>query len=328
MDFLLPDNNAALHIQHTLPLHLAKYAIAGAQCRYKQFTQGEYLTQLILGNDYSVWVHYFFIKREVKLFPYTADNIISLHYLIEGNISSILQGFGDIALEKGKYHLFYVPGQVKHEAVFAPGFYHCLHINFHPVYLQHIARQYPLFEPMLSRAVAGIKTGYQHAPAVVTPQVMDIIQQMLHNSLPPAERTLLVESCIRHLLRLYIQELTIGPYYAHITNAQQKLMRYVEEYIDRHLDKDIRVDAIAKQFRISRSWLQQVSKNVTGKGIHGLVKKRRMETAAKLLLETDHPVSTIVVMTSDMTFAAFTAAFREYHGLSPLEYRRLGGQKP
>jgi AraC-like DNA-binding protein len=165
-------------------------------------------------------------------------------------------------------------------------------------------------------------------PGVITAEINALIQQVLHNSLSPAEKNLFLEASIRNLLRLYLHEFISRNERLLISDPQTRLLKEVASYIESHLDKKLSVDVLASKFNISRSWLQQVSKNHYGKGIHRLVKQMRMEAATRLLLGTDHPVSSIVMMVSDMTFAAFSAAFHEYYGQSPLQYRKNRGQKP
>ncbi|MBL7697855.1 MAG: helix-turn-helix transcriptional regulator [Chitinophagaceae bacterium] len=326
MDFLLPDT-AQPQSQEHLPVHLIRYAVTGAQCRYKKFSEGEYITQVILGNDYSVWSHHFFIRKKIVMHAVTSENIIALHYMMTGNVMAVLHDFGEMNMQEGCYHLLYMPGQVLHDVSFSAGHYHTVHINFHPVHLDVIARQYPMFEPMLSWAAAGIKTCQQHPSAIITAQIRDLVSHVLHNNMKPAERILFVESTIRNLLRLYIQDVAGKEDKQPVPDAQAKLIREVEEYIMNHLDLSLTVDMIARHFAISRSWLQLVSSNVRREGVHQVVRRKRMEAAARLLLETDYPVSKIVAMTSDMTFAAFSATFHAYWGIAPLQFRKNRGRK-
>lgn len=324
MDFLLSNSEERV-VEHSLPGHLSKYAISGAQCRYIRFRQGELISQLILGNDYSIWMHHFFIRSTTLLHPYSSENLIALHYMLSGNVAATLEGSGSFAIEEGQCHLFYIPGGIKHSATFHAGNFQSMHVNFHPTHLEMVARQYPSFEPVLSMVTHDIKLGHRQPAAMITAHIRNIIGQMLYSSLRLAERILLLESSIRDLLRLYIQDVTHAGHEYSI-DMQRKLIMRVEEYIVQNLDRAMTVEIIARHFGISRSWLQQVSKNVTGRGIYHIIRTMRMESAARLLAETNHPVGVIVSMVSDMTFAAFTASFHSYYGMTPKQYRKQHGQ--
>lgn len=325
MDFSLPGKAAFIRTAPTIPRHLNKYKITGAQSRYKLFREGYLLTQVIAGNDYSIWVHYFFIQEPVRLLPSSNADTITLHYMMQGNINSYLEGFGPILLEEGKYHFFYIPGNMEHEARFSPGFYLCFHVDFHPVHFKVIVGQYPVFQPMLAKAERHAKNGSSHEPYGITTNIRRQLYEILHNSLPAMERTLFLDAAIRNLLRLYISDLSAKASHETTIDERLQLLINVEAYIESHLDKSLSVDRIASKFNLSRSRLQYICSDHFKIGIHQLVRKKRMEAAASLLLETRYPVGTIVIMVSDMTFSAFTASFREYYGQPPLEFRKNKG---
>lgn len=328
MDFLLPGERKPEQTSDRIPMALARFTVSSAQRHYKKFEEGEILSQVLSGKDYSIWAHHFFITHPITLYPYTNENLLTLHYMIKGNIHVILKGHGKVLLEQGKYHLFYVPGGIKHEAEYFPGHYYSFHINYHPNHLKPFAKQYPVFEPMLSNAEKGLKVGEMNFAATITYETKTIIDDIICNPMQPAERALFLEAKVRDLLRIYVHDFVIRDFRLHITDKQERLLKEVEAYVEAHLDAKLSVDGISQQFNISRSWLQLLCKNKYEKGVHQLVTQKRMEAAARLLLSTKEPVSTIVMLTSDMTFAAFSAAFHQYYHITPLQYRKGGGQKP
>jgi AraC-like DNA-binding protein len=328
MEFRLPAGQRLLQNSDRVPMHLTRFKVHGAQCRYIRFEQGEVLTQLLLGNDFSVWVHYFFITGTVTLYPYTEDNLLLLHYMLKGNIPAILQGYGSIQLEENKYHLFYVPGRRHHEASFGKGNYLSVHINFHPNHIQSIARQYPVFGSILSKAEKGLRNGEQHFAALTGPDIKAIIMEILHNDLDNSEQELFLQSRIRDLLRKYVQELRPRQERMGITVRQERLLKELETYIEANLQKDLTVEHIAAHFKVSRSGLQQLCKTQYDKGIHELVMQKRMEAAATLLLTTKKSISSIAMEVSNLSFSAFSAGFKKYYQIKPLQFRKHNGQKP
>jgi AraC-like DNA-binding protein len=325
MNFLLPHNRKPILESFTVPEHLKVLALLYMQCRYKLFEEGEMLSQLMLGLDYSIWVHYFVITQYIKVHPVTTESILTLHYMRKGNIKCFLKGSGEKILKEGKVILFTFPGQVINDAELIPGVYSFVQINFHPAQLVIIAKQYPIFEPMLSRAEKKVKRGKQLPAVDITGEVINLLYAILNCRLQGIQRTLLLEARIKDLLRVYIRDQVMQDQELKGagTREDQYLIK-VQNHIEKNLGEDLSVERLAKLVFVSKAWLQRICFRTHGKYIHELVIWYRMEEAKRLLLGTNEPVSLIVQQVSNMNFPSFSTAFKRYTGNTPLQFRRIG----
>lgn len=321
MFFTWPNNRKPLEKSDKLPYHLKKYALAYAQCIYERYEEGEILTQWILGLDYSIWQHYFIMNTDTLVHPNVKEDILTINYMRIGIIDAILKGSGNVTLKTGKCGMFYVPKEIMHDAILPKGISSCVHINFHPSHLIPIAKQYPVFEPMLSQTIQQLKEGKHQVEVDISKEMDEELEKIIRCRLGNGERELFFQARIRDLLRLYSTQLARQQAIEEISNPHEKILAKVEYYIDQHLDKDLSVDILATHAGVSRAWLQRIVAKKQKGGLHKLIIHKRMTAAAEKLRNTDEQISDIAMKTSTLTFAAFSTAFKKFHGMSPAKYR-------
>ena len=95
-------------------------------------------------------------------------------------------------------------------------------------------------------------------------------------------------------------------------------------YVERNLENDLTLEEIAKEFHYSKFYVERVFKEHTGQPLYRYMKNRRLNEAAKKLVETRRPIVEIALETGYHSQQAFTQAFHEVYGLSPQKYRKLG----
>lgn len=106
------------------------------------------------------------------------------------------------------------------------------------------------------------------------------------------------------------------------TASQVEIAKETEKIITANLSQRQTAAALSKRFGISETSLKNYFKNVYGTGFLEYQQKVRMEKAGKLLCESPDAVGSICEMVGYLTKAKFGAAFKDYFGMTPLEYRR------
>ena len=133
-------------------------------------------------------------------------------------------------------------------------------------------------------------------------------------------------------LRLMVLELllflltsgeTVGerPPYFHRNHVMT--IKNMTQYLLEHLDRNFTLEELSGQFEIPLSTMKKCFKAVYGKPIHAYVRDYRMQTAAKLLRETDLSIAEIAEQMSYSNQSKFTGAFKTRMGCTPLAYRNL-----
>ena len=133
----------------------------------------------------------------------------------------------------------------------------------------------------------------------------------------------------RVLERAYVMELLVYLNRAYFETAEELVPDVVEnqkinavvEYINRHLDADLSLDALAGRFYVSKYHLSRQFKQYIGVPIHQYITKKRLMTA-RGMLRRGQPVRSAYLESGFNDYANFSKAFKAEFGLSPKDYVR------
>lgn len=102
---------------------------------------------------------------------------------------------------------------------------------------------------------------------------------------------------------------------------QIQIIQEIHEQLIAHMDKRITIEELSRQHLINPTTLKAVFKAVYGTSLAAHMKEHRMGLAAKLLRETTLSISEVSLQVGYESQSKFTAAFKEYFGILPKEYR-------
>ena len=107
-------------------------------------------------------------------------------------------------------------------------------------------------------------------------------------------------------------------------NKPESFEEKLQEYIDSNL-KTANVNEFAGILGYSAIYTGSMAKKITGKTFTSLLQERRCIRAARLLVDTDLPVSEIIACVGYENESFFRKKFNERYGANPLEYRKKKG---
>jgi AraC family transcriptional regulator len=105
-------------------------------------------------------------------------------------------------------------------------------------------------------------------------------------------------------------------------------LRAAYELIQDHYAEDLIIREIANSVGVHPTHLARVFRSFLGCTPGDLLRARRLEKAAELLLSTNIPVVEIALEAGYSDQTQFTKAFRQMYGTPPGSYRRLGTRTP
>lgn len=108
------------------------------------------------------------------------------------------------------------------------------------------------------------------------------------------------------------------------------LGRQVQEYIDRHYNEPLTLQALGTALHVSPYYLSHVFKEVSGYSPMQYLMRRRIGEAQNLLVSTDLPIARIAEMVGYETQNYFNLQFSKHVGMPPRKFRQSvqGGQAP
>ncbi len=98
------------------------------------------------------------------------------------------------------------------------------------------------------------------------------------------------------------------------------------DYIEDHLDRDIRPADVAKVAGISQWHFQRIFKALTNETLKTYIRARRLANSLDALVETDRRIIEIAMDAGFESHEAFTRAFKKAFGLAPIDYRQRGNR--
>lgn len=191
--------------------------------------------------------------------------------------------------------------------------------------------------PMLDRFIKDFEL---NRPAMlypqsmhITPQMQDVISQILNCSFSGFTRKIYLECKVQELFSLQIElscfMSNIGAY------AQRELsavdiehIHEAKKYIEENLKNPKSIQELARICGINQQKLKSGFKKLFGNTIFCYLQKCRMLHARKLLLE-GLPVSEVSYFVGYANHSSFSHAFRAYFGFSPIKILAVdNGPKP
>ena len=95
-------------------------------------------------------------------------------------------------------------------------------------------------------------------------------------------------------------------------------------YIDDNLSENLDYETVASVFNYSPFYFHRLFSAVVGKSITAHIRSRRLEKACNELAGTDNTITEIWCGCGFSSSQSFCRTFKDYYGVSPSEYRRLG----
>lgn len=99
-------------------------------------------------------------------------------------------------------------------------------------------------------------------------------------------------------------------------------IQVVVDYLIAHPSEAFDEDSLSRIADMSKSNLRKLFKEHTGKSPRDFIKDLRMTTAARQLLTSDKPISTIAYEVGYEDLNYFSRVFKSVFGISPREYRK------
>lgn len=107
-------------------------------------------------------------------------------------------------------------------------------------------------------------------------------------------------------------------------NKKEQMSRYeaITHYVDEHLDEPLSLDALARQFYLSKYYLVHLFRENTGLSVHQYILKKRLAACCDAM-RGGIAVGEAYRLWGFGDYSAFYRAFRKEYGMSPSAYLEL-----
>ncbi|MFD0870732.1 Uncharacterized response regulatory protein SA0215 [Chlamydia abortus] len=105
-----------------------------------------------------------------------------------------------------------------------------------------------------------------------------------------------------------------------VNHKHKKTVDYIKKYVKEHLAEDVTLDIIADKVSLTRNYLSQIFKEVTGENYNSYVTRVRMERARELMMSGKYKLYEITAMVGYKNNAYFSQQFKKHMGCNPSDY--------
>ncbi len=127
------------------------------------------------------------------------------------------------------------------------------------------------------------------------------------------------------LIRDYTQHCT-GPG-SDFANQGAVYVKEAVRYIDLHYNQKIRIQELADQVGVNRSYLTSSFQKALGCSPRDYLVRVKMEKAREMLVGTDMQISVVAASVGYTDPLAFSKTFKQSYGMSPRTYRKVSGRE-
>ncbi|GAA4848036.1 AraC family transcriptional regulator [Paenibacillus vulneris] len=172
---------------------------------------------------------------------------------------------------------------------------------------------------------------YYGLPYVMNTEECTGIAQAFHRmeqtlSWQASSMSLRVKSAIYDIISCFIDH-CVSTGIKSVAPASVLKLQKVTEYIDQHMDKDIKIEQLADIMHFNTNYLYQFMKMHLGITPMQYIYKRRLDKAKDLLINTDDSLANIAAVTGFSDVYHFSKSFKKHTGISPRAYRNGAGRR-
>lgn len=142
--------------------------------------------------------------------------------------------------------------------------------------------------------------------------------QVVNYLLKPVDIDELVQTLKECTARLEARGAAVLPDSIH----DDERIEQIKHYIDEHLNGDLRLEVVAREFFLSRSYLSTLFKERTGSTFSSYVECQRMARAQTLLRWRDSKVADVAAKVGYSDQAHFSRVFKRCVGVNPKTYQK------
>lgn len=107
-----------------------------------------------------------------------------------------------------------------------------------------------------------------------------------------------------------------------VPRPQVDFVRQVSRYISQNIHQRLTVRTLTREFGVSDTYLQTAFRSVYGMPVISFIRAQKMQSAAQLLIHTDHSIDAVAQQFGYENESKFSAAFKKIIGDSPSVFRR------
>lgn len=243
------------------------------------------ISQKIFLENYDVNFHIFDSKGRAIIRPQSKKDILTIHYMLQGNIDAVLRRGVRVQLKHNEYNMFQLPTH-KHYALVDKGVYWCFHIDIHPHH-QSVLRDELLMFKFFQDALKESGGIINLRPYTILGRENFLITKVLNykETGPEAEKGLssIIDNLIWEFCTKYTNEIDACFSGKEFSNQQLANVVAVKTYLTNNLAHSHDIKWVANQFLITPGELESIFFQIFGQRFSEYYTNQRLSRVYSML---------------------------------------------
>ncbi|NML21139.1 helix-turn-helix transcriptional regulator [Pseudoflavitalea sp. G-6-1-2] len=274
---------------------------------------------------FTIWHQHYIVEKPGTLEATFTARVLDLHVVMRGHVRYQLEEIGNFKMQEGQLNMVCAPFLSARAFMEDVKEYTTLTVHFNRTYLDVYAPYFPALQQLLEHYDAGEAAVLSGANTSLTPEMITIIRDLLHNDYSGEVRELYLRNKVSELLLLSFTRIAPSSANASEIRLHQydiDKIREAREYLLLNMEHPLTVIELSHKVGINDFKLKKGFKQLYGVTIFDFLLEARMEKARTLLTETDTPIHEIAFATGYKNVSSFTAAFKKRMGFPPSAMKR------
>ncbi len=275
--------------------------------------------QYMLSQDFEIYYyndsHQDRLRSQVKEH---AHDYYEFYFFLEGNVSLRIDGI-EYPLKAG--HMVLIPPGVSHQAVIHDTqipyrrFVFWVSVSFYT----KLSGESGDYVYLMRKAEKEGRYISCHDPISFNAMQSKIFRLIEEIHSERFGKTAQLSLCVQDLL-LHLNRTAYEKEHPNTADKEQGLYRHLLQYIETHLDEDLTLDSLARQFYVSKYHIAHVFKENLGLSVHRYITKKRL-AMCRDAISGHQEIGEACLLCGFKDYSSFFRSFKKEYGMSPREYK-------
>ncbi|MEM6842276.1 MAG: AraC family transcriptional regulator [Bacteroidota bacterium] len=304
------------------------FATSGAAYYEKEYTTAAFLGAGCYKETFFEGIHIGygdFLLTEPTLAYFDTDmETVEMHFALGGLSRGCSPNFPqELSFEANQHNLIYACGFQGSIEWCAEESMKLLEINMQPSFLKKYLPNGYLFDLFLESIERKQSTVISPHNYPITPQMMNLIQGIIHCDRTGHFKRMFLESSIIELLMLQLEQIANHDckVFCAIDKQHQERLHAAREILNQQLNANFTLNSLAQQVGTNEFALKKGFKELFGTTVFGYWNQIKMQEARTLLTEGMMNITEISSKIGYKNPQHFSTAFKKHFGYSPSELK-------